>query len=208
MMAEPPDLPFRDDVLVENGDVSPKSCLPPLEMRTTTAAGGFLPTGETSTVTKITFNKSPLRLYATEEVNSKERKLWTSTAPVWYDGSSFRRKKLLAAPSCQRVIETKSRQNRTFDPDGSQGRLRACPFWERGARCFVVGLCVLGQLDETAALFKGSTRFNAVHIAVNWLVLCSLAGLKLLCQKKSCRRERLQATGGTNGGHAVEGGSR
>ena len=35
--------------------------------------------------------------------------------------------KLLAAPSCRRVIKTKSRQNRTFDPGGSQGRLRACP---------------------------------------------------------------------------------
>ena len=32
--------------------------------------------------------------------------------------------------------------------------------------------------------------------------------LKMLCQKKSCRRERLEATGGTNGGHAVDGGSR
>ena len=128
MMAEPPDLPFRDDVLVENGDVSPKSCLPPLGMRTTTAAGGFLPTGETSTATKTTFNKSPLRLYATEEANSKERNLWTSAAPAWYDDSSFRRNKLLAAPSCRRVIEIKSRQNRTFDPDGSQGRLRACRF--------------------------------------------------------------------------------
>ena len=30
----------------------------------------------------------------------------------------------------------------------------------------------------------------------------------MLCQKKSCRRERLEATGGTNGGHAVDGGSR
>ena len=28
------------------------------------------------------------------------------------------------------------------------------------------------------------------------------------CQKKSCRRERLEATGGTKGGHAVDGGSK
>ena len=32
--------------------------------------------------------------------------------------------------------------------------------------------------------------------------------LKMLCQKKSCRREPLEATGGTKGGHAVDGGSR
>ena len=53
VMAEPLDFPFRDDVLVENGDVSPKSCLPPLEMmRSSSAAGGLLPTGETSMATK------------------------------------------------------------------------------------------------------------------------------------------------------------
>ena len=50
--AKPPALPFRDDVLVENGDASPKSCLPSLEMRSPSAAGGLLPTGETSTATK------------------------------------------------------------------------------------------------------------------------------------------------------------
>ena len=30
--------------------------------------------------------------------------------------------------------------------------------------------------------------------------------LKMLCQKMSRRRERLEATGGMNGGHAVDGG--
>ena len=51
MIAEPPDLSCRDDVLVENGAAPPKSCLPSLEMRTTTVAGGLLPTGEASTAT-------------------------------------------------------------------------------------------------------------------------------------------------------------
>ena len=49
-----------------------------------------------------------------------------STPYVSYDSSIFWR--LLAAPYCRRVVETKSRQNRTFDPDCSQGYLRACPF--------------------------------------------------------------------------------
>ena len=39
-----------------------------------------------------------------------------------------------------------------FDPGGSKGRLRACPFWECGARCFVGRLCVRG-LDEAATFF-------------------------------------------------------
>ena len=73
MMAEPPALPCRDGVLVENGDASPRSCLPPLEMRSPTAAGGLVPTGETSTATKTTYNKTILWFYATEETNPKEK---------------------------------------------------------------------------------------------------------------------------------------
>ena len=42
---------------------------------------------------------------------------------------------------------------------------------------------------------------------IRWLFEVRPA-LKMLCQKKSCRRERLDATGRTNGGHAVDGGSR
>ena len=105
MMAELPDLPCREDILVEDGAAAPKSCLPSLEMRSLTAAGGLLPTGGTSTTTKTTFSKSPLRLYATEETNSKEKHVWTSTPSAWYDSSFW---KLHAAPSCRRVVETKS----------------------------------------------------------------------------------------------------
>ena len=125
MMAEPPALPCRDDVLVETDHASPKSCVPSLEMRTTTATDGLLPTGEASTATKTTFNESPLRRCATEETNSKEEKLWTSFPPAWYDSSFWN---LRAAPSCRRAIGTKSMQNITFDPGGSQDRLRVCQF--------------------------------------------------------------------------------
>ena len=41
VVVEPRDLPCREDVLVKNGAVASKSCLPSLEMRTTTAAGGL-----------------------------------------------------------------------------------------------------------------------------------------------------------------------
>ena len=128
MKAEPPALPCRDDVVVENRAAAPKSCLPSLKMRSPAAAGVLLRTCKISSATETTFNKSPLRPYLTEEANSKETNLWTSTPPARYDDNSSRRNKLLAAPSCWRVIETKPRQNRTFDPGSSQDRLRACTF--------------------------------------------------------------------------------
>ena len=77
--AEPPNLPCREDiVLVEDGAAVPKSCLPFLEMPSPTAVGGLVPTGETSTATKTTYNATPPRLYATEETNPKEANLRTS----------------------------------------------------------------------------------------------------------------------------------
>ena len=130
LKAEPPDLPCREDVLVEDGAAAPTSCLPSVEMRSPTAAGGFIPTGEASTATETPSNEPLLRFYATEGMNpeedSKMENSWTSTLYASYDSSSFWR--LLAAPYCYRVVETKSRQNRTFDQGGSRGHLHACPF--------------------------------------------------------------------------------
>ena len=42
-----------------------------------------------------------------------------------YDSSVFQERNLSATP--YRVVETKSRQNRTFDSGGSRSHLRACP---------------------------------------------------------------------------------
>ena len=124
---EPPTFPCREDamaengdVMVENGDASLKSCLPSLEVRSPSAVGGLLPDDETSTTTKIPFNRSPPRLYLSEEMYLK-----TSAQLVSYDSSFWN---LLAVPSCPRVIEKKTIQSRTFDPSGSQGCLRACLF--------------------------------------------------------------------------------
>ena len=124
IMAEPPALPCRHDVVVESGDAAPKSCLPFLEMRTTVAAGGLVPTGKTSTATESTFHESLLQFYSTEEVNCKK----TSTPYASYDSSVFQKSNLPAALYCRRVVETKFRQNRTFDPGGLQGYLCNCPF--------------------------------------------------------------------------------
>ena len=108
--AEPPTLPCRDDVVVESGDAVPKSCLPSLEMRSLTAAGGLVPTGEASTATETNFNQSSLRFHLTEETDSeassKEPNLRTSNQYASYDSSVFQESNLLPAPSGLRVIET------------------------------------------------------------------------------------------------------
>ena len=114
MKAEPPALPCKDDVLVENGAAAPKSCLPPLEMRTTTAAGGFLPTGKTTTAIWTTLDRPTLWFCLTEDES-----LRTSTSYALYYNSSFWLNQLPAS-SWRRLIQTKSRQNLMFDPGGSR----------------------------------------------------------------------------------------
>ena len=132
LMAEPPDLPCREDVLVEDDATSHASCLPSLEMCSSTAVGGLVPTGEASTATETNFNQPPLRFHTTEEMNpevdSKKENVRTSTPYASYDSSVFQESNLSATPYCRKVVEKKSKQNRTFDPGGSQGHLRACPF--------------------------------------------------------------------------------
>ena len=130
--AEPPALPYRDDVVVESGLAAPKSCLPFKEVRSPLAAGGLPPTGEAFSATRTTLNKPPLRCYSTEETDSKTN--WrTRIRYVSYD-SNF----LPAVYSFRMVIETKSGENGMFDPGGSQGRLRACPFLGSWRVCFVM----------------------------------------------------------------------
>ena len=126
VVAKPTDLPCRDDVLVEGGDATPRSCLPSLEMRSPTAAGGLVLTGEVSTATETISNERLFRFYATEETNPKEKKSWTSIPSVSCDSSVFQKRNLSTTP--YKVVETKSKQNKTFDPGSSRGQLRPCPF--------------------------------------------------------------------------------
>ena len=114
----------RDDALVGNGAAAPKSCLSPLETRSPTAAGGSLPAGKASTTTRITFYQPHLRFCPTRETNSYR----TSTQHALYYNSNFWLNQL-PSPSWRRVIQTKSRQNLLSNLGGSQGRLRACPFF-------------------------------------------------------------------------------
>ena len=93
VMAEPPVLPCRDDVVVESGAAASESRLPSLEMRSSTAAGGLVPTGEATTASETTSNEPLLRFYETEEMNpegdSKMEDSWTLTPSASYGSSSF-----------------------------------------------------------------------------------------------------------------------
>ena len=144
MKAEPPALPCRDDVVVESGNAASESCLPSMEMRPSTAAGGLVPTGEASKATEINYNQPPLRLCKKTSIPSASN-----------DSSSvFQERNLSGTTYCRRVVDTKSRQNRTFDPGGSQGHLRACPFCDRGARWFVERFYGLGKLETSCSVFR------------------------------------------------------
>ena len=123
---EPPALPCRDGVVVECGTASSESCLPSLEMRSSTAAGGLVPTGKASTASETTLDEPPPRFCPNEETDLEPNCKKTLTPYASFDSSSFW--KLLAAPYCRRIVDTKSRQNMTFDPGGSRGHLRACLF--------------------------------------------------------------------------------
>ena len=132
MKAEPPALiPCRHVSEVECGAAAVKSCLPSMEMRTSTAAGGFVSTGDTSKASETTLDEPPLRFCLTEEPDLKAENSRTSIPSASYDSSSDFEERNLSAPPpyCRRVVDTKSGQNRTFDPGGSRGHLRACPFW-------------------------------------------------------------------------------
>ena len=82
MKAKPPVLPCRGDALVENDAATPKLCLSPLEMRTTTAAGGLLSTSKTSTATRTPFDQPTLGFCLIEE-----KKLRTATQSASHDSS-------------------------------------------------------------------------------------------------------------------------
>ena len=194
MDAEPPDLPCREDVLVEDGATAPKSCLPSLEMCTTTAADGLVPTGKTSTATETNFNQPPLRFCSTEETDLEANCKKNSTPYVSYDSSAFHGSNLLAAPYCRRVVETKSRQNGTFHPGGSQGHLRACPFL-KSWRALVCGEVIRAGAagDELQRLSEEIRRLSEPRSAL------------MPCKKKSSSLERLEVMGRRNGSHVVEG---
>ena len=178
--AEPPALPCRDDVVVESGPAASESCLPSMEMRSSTAAGGLVPTGDASKASKTTLNEPPLRFCLTEETDPKAKNSWTSVPSASHNSSSFRR--LSATPYCRRVVDTKSGQNMTFDPGGSRGHLRACPFSGQ-LRALVCGEFLRAGAAGELQRFSDEIR---------WLF--GIRPVYMPHQEKSYRRGRLVAT--------------
>ena len=153
-------LPCRNEVVVESGVAAYESCLPSLEMRSSTAAGGFSSHRRSLTASETTSNEPFLRFYEIDKMkpegDSKMEDSWTLTPSALYDSSSFWR--LFAAPYCYRIVETKSRQNLTFDPGGSRGHLRACPFFGSW-RALVCGEAIRAGAagDEQQRFFGGDS---------------------------------------------------
>ena len=103
-------LPCRDDSVVESGAAAFEWCLPSIEMRPSTAAGGLVPTGEASKALETTSNQPPLRFCSTEETDLEAKNSWTSISSPSYDSSIvLQERNLPATPYCQRVVDTKSR---------------------------------------------------------------------------------------------------
>ena len=102
----------------------------------------------------------------------------TSIQSVSYDSSFVWKNNLPAAPSCRKVIETKSGQNRVFDPGGSEGRLRACPVLGTG-RALLCGevvrvgaaggdlQCFFGWKEVRGTSFSGARYKQLVRIGLD-----------------------------------------
>ena len=109
-------------------------------MRSPTAAGGLLPTGEASTATRTTSNKPLLRFYATEEMNpnedSKKQNLWTSIQFVCQNPGKIG----LSIQAVRKVTSAPAH------------------FCDRGAHWFVVKLYMLGQLVTSYSVLSEEIR--------------------------------------------------
>ena len=132
MKAEPPALPCRDDVLVENGAAASKSCLSPFEMCSPIATGGLLPTSEASTQRRgppltshlFGFTRPGRRILRRHQFNTPRTTAAsggiTCLLPPLAGGSlkQSRRKIGCSILTVLRVVSTPAR------------------FWECGKRCF------------------------------------------------------------------------
>ena len=110
MKTEPPALPCRDDVLVENGGASPRSCLSPVEMRKSTPAGGLLHADSASIYKAQGINFSPQLLPRSFRETSEEKNIGTLRQTFAKYNRSWHPK----------VIKTKSGQNLVLTQADSQ----------------------------------------------------------------------------------------
>ena len=144
--------PLQGDIVVECGDAASESCLPSLDMRSSTAAGGLVPTGKASTAKKTNFNQLPLRFCLTEEMDLEPNCKKTSTPYASIDSSSVWR--LLAAPYCWRVVDTNPGKIGLLTQAVHEVTSAPARFWDRGASWFVARSYGLGQLVKSCSVFS------------------------------------------------------
>ena len=162
--AKPPAFPRRDDVLVDKGAAAPNPCLSPVTMRKLTAPGGLLPARTAFTAVRTTFPR-PLFSWSPDEETKKSTRR-----------TNFNQ---LASRCWRKVVQTKSRPTMVFDPGGSTGHLRACPFFG-GWRALLCGEVFVWMLrwyprlerfwytEDLNIIFKrGQAIRYSVHVAVD-----------------------------------------
>ena len=135
--------------MVDNGAVTPKPCLSPAEMRTRTATGCLLPVGTSSTAMRTIFPR-PLGSWSLGETKKHTSRIKYQLVPFW-----------------RKTIQTKSKQTLVFDPGGSKGRLRVCPF-----------------LGTWRVLFCGEAFFSALVGTQGWSVFGRCMTRNIIFQKR------------------------
>ena len=196
MKAEPLALPRSNDVLVDKGAAASKPCLSPAEMGTRTADGGSLPAGTASTALGTIFSRL-LFSWSLGETKKRTNRIKNQLASFW-----------------RRVIQTKSRQTLVFDPGGSSGRLRACPFWGawRALLCVKVivwapdgirGRSVFGRRLTSEYHFP-ERRTSGTYVLRSIAVSCSQAGLNIPCRQSLSARGYVSCEGEQMSGNAME----
>ena len=157
-----------ENALVDNRALAPKSCLPSLEMQSPTAAGGLLPTGDAFTATKITLTSHLFSSTRLRKRTVSRLRLHTSRMTAAFGTC------LLPLPT-----EESSRQNQEKIGRSIQAVLKVVSaparFWDRGASCFAVRLCVWERLVM---------RLQRFLEEICWLFEARPA-LNMLCQNKS-----------------------
>ena len=158
--AETPALPCRDDVVVESGGVASELCLSSLEMRSSTAAGGLVPSGEHSTATETSFNQPPLRFYSTEETDLETNcKKIQFNLPRTTAAASSRRETCLLLPTAGGSLTQNPGKIGLLIQAVHEVTSAPAHFWDRGARWFVVRLYGLGQLVTSCSVFSEEIRW-------------------------------------------------
>ena len=154
--ADPPALPCRDDGVVESGPAASESCLPSLEMRSSTTTGGLVPTGEASKAKETNFNQPPLRFCSTEETDHLEANCKkASISSASYDSSSvFQERNLSAFPTAGGSLTQSPGKIGPLIQAVRKVTSAPAHFWYRGARWFVARLYGLGQLVTSCSVFS------------------------------------------------------